>query len=385
MAVHNLFMGTASKSVGDVTLYRALGKQVSRVRVRDIGNPKTEAQSTTRNFVAPVSRFYGAFHQELTRSFQGKNKADSYKEFLSSNIRLARERGWFLEKGAGLYPMPYIVSRGSLPTVGYVVVGTQGATDFRCLWGTYASGDMTLGAVSTELMNNGYQQGDVISFLIMMLDTSGSFVPTSAQFIVNPINAETLSSVFSGPCKLTSRPECLSCYSTEYQVVAGAVILSRFYRGQWLRSTQFMSVANYLLSYITSAETKAETIKSYGPNESSGEGESYLDGDGVAYNLSTISGRALLFYGGQYAAQIVNVDSILLIQLKPANLNEYFYIKKDNTTWLRALNVGDLNPANWQLRYTSNSPGGDQNTILYAEGNDLAKYLLSIGYPGTIQ
>lgn len=383
MAVHNLFMGIAAKSVGDVTLYRAQGKQVARVRVRDVANPKSEGQATTRNFVAPITRFYGAFHVQLTRSFQGKNKAESYNEFLSRNIRLARQSGWFLEKGAGLFPMPYQLSRGSLPTVGYILYGYGQSTDFRCIWGTYSIGERTVGYISKIMMQNGYKLGDVISFLIMMLDGTGTYIPITAQFIVNPLDARGISQIFNGGCKCTCRDNCLSVYSTEFQVVAGAVILSRQSHGQWYRSTQYMAVATDIISYITSAETKAETIKSYGPNESSGEGESYLDGDGVAYNVATISGRALLFYGGQYAAVIENRDGILLVKLKPANLNEYFYVKKDATTWLRALSANDLVPANWQFRYTSNSPGVDNNSILYTEDSDFAKYLLSLGFTGT--
>ena len=48
MAKGNLILGTASRSIGDVTMYRRNGQQVSRARVRNIGNPRTEGQAKQR-------------------------------------------------------------------------------------------------------------------------------------------------------------------------------------------------------------------------------------------------------------------------------------------------------------------------------------------------
>ena len=69
MAKGNLFLGTAARSVGDVVMYRREGSQVSRVRVRKIANPKTDAQCAQRAYMSAVVRFYQPLADILERSF----------------------------------------------------------------------------------------------------------------------------------------------------------------------------------------------------------------------------------------------------------------------------------------------------------------------------
>ena len=77
MAKGNLLLGTAGNSVGDVVMYRREGAQVSRVRVRKIKNPKTDAQSLQRAAFSPVAKFYSPLAVVLERSFEGLSKMKS--------------------------------------------------------------------------------------------------------------------------------------------------------------------------------------------------------------------------------------------------------------------------------------------------------------------
>ena len=75
MAKGNLLLGTAKNSVGDVVMYRREGSEITRVRVRNVKNPKTNAQSFQRAIMAPIAKFYSPLSVVLERSFEGLLKA----------------------------------------------------------------------------------------------------------------------------------------------------------------------------------------------------------------------------------------------------------------------------------------------------------------------
>lgn len=130
MAKGNPFLGTSSGSVGDVTLYRRNGEQISRVRVRQVANPQTSKQVFTRAILATISKAYSAGHVIFDHSFEGEQvPSGAQRYFLRENLRMLRaniaaDRDANLEaplsnplvsKNAP-YPVvgQYIVSRGSL-------------------------------------------------------------------------------------------------------------------------------------------------------------------------------------------------------------------------------------------------------------------------------
>lgn len=130
MAKGNPFLGTSSGSVGDITLYRRNGEQISRVRVRQVANPQTSRQVYTRAILATVSKAYSAGHAIFDHSFEGERvPLGAQRYFLRENLRMLRaniaaDRDANLEaplsnplvaKNAP-YPVigQYIVSHGSL-------------------------------------------------------------------------------------------------------------------------------------------------------------------------------------------------------------------------------------------------------------------------------
>lgn len=117
MAKGNLLLGTAKNSVGDVVMYRREGAQITRVRVRNVKNPKTDAQSFQRAIMAPIAKFYSPLSVVLERSFEGLSKAKSHNKFNQVNAGLARAGKWALPKGTGFFPMPYQLSKGTLPVI----------------------------------------------------------------------------------------------------------------------------------------------------------------------------------------------------------------------------------------------------------------------------
>ena len=386
MAEYNLFLGTARKSVGDVTLLRRAGRQVARVRLRHIANPKSDAQCETRNFLSPVIKFYGPLRDTLARSFEGYNKADSYNQFQRQNIALARKEGWFLTKGTPFFPMPYLLSQGQLSPMQYRLSWEPG--DSQAIWDDSAGGGTltTIGQLSNVLIGRGYKVGDIVTIILVTCDENSLYQPATRQFTINPLSADSINLLRVEGLGFAARDLGMAWFSSTLDVTAIAVIVARKQGGRWMRSTQRLAVAQPIIDNITSAQMKEDAIKSYGPYASSGGGGVYPGGDGEPFNVSTISGRALLFYGGQYNARTYNFDVQTQagkgIQVMPANVEDYFYIKANSSTFLGTNAAGSLNPADWRRIEAGIAAANDTNTILLQEDTPFYRWLQSCGYTG---
>lgn len=128
MAKGNLFLGCARGSVGDVTFYRRNAQQISRVRVRKVKNPQTNAQMWQRAINHTAVQAYSVLKKICDHSFEGVTYgANSYSKFLSLNMdMLRREAGSTIQQQSGqraycpfdfrgISAMPYVISTGSIP------------------------------------------------------------------------------------------------------------------------------------------------------------------------------------------------------------------------------------------------------------------------------
>lgn len=178
MAKGNPFLGTSSGSVGDITLYRRDGEQISRVRVRQVANPQTSRQVYTRAILATISKAYSAGHAIFDHSFEGERvPLGAQRYFLRENLRMLRaniaaDRDANLEaplsnplvaKNAP-YPVvgQYIVSHGSLfNTLVSITPGTPDDTGSFDL-GTAPGSGVTWGAFFDSL---GLVADDIYTFV----------------------------------------------------------------------------------------------------------------------------------------------------------------------------------------------------------------------------
>lgn len=129
MAKGNLFLGAASGSIGDVTFYRKNAQQISRMRVRKVKNPQSPAQMGQRAINHTAVQAYSVLKGICDHSFQGVSYgANSYARFLSLNMDMLRQQAAetspsgsaksYLPFGfEGLTAMPFILSKGSLPSI----------------------------------------------------------------------------------------------------------------------------------------------------------------------------------------------------------------------------------------------------------------------------
>lgn len=279
MAKGNLFLGTAGNSVGDVVMYRREGSQVSRVRVRKVKNPKTDAQSLQRAAFSPVAKFYSPLAVVLERSFEGLSKSKSYAKFLKTNVDLARANGWLLPKGTGFFPLPYRLSQGTLPQISYSIM--TGLTPGFNIGETQTS---TIGGLSEAFVAAGYQNGDIVTIILVSVNgpiaATGSFSPVAVQFAIDTTSTQTISAAFSGRIVISNGPSGASFnVPSGSNCAAGAIIVARFENEKWRRSTQDLAVDTGLMTAITAADYKAEAIASYGPNAGDPNPLVYLDGD----------------------------------------------------------------------------------------------------------
>lgn len=128
MSKGNMFLGLARGSVGDVTFYRRNAQQITRVRVRNVKNPKSPAQMGQRAINHTAVQAYSVLKGICDHSYQGVSYgANSYSKFLSLNMDMLRQKASggttssaraYLPFGMlGVVAMPFILSKGTLPMV----------------------------------------------------------------------------------------------------------------------------------------------------------------------------------------------------------------------------------------------------------------------------
>lgn len=270
MAIGNLFLGTARKTIGDIVMYRRNGEQLSRVRVRKIANPRTEAQALQRNYMAPVTKFYAPLADVLERSWEGLDRQKSLGAFLKTNAGLARSSGWYVVKGAGFTPLPYKVSNGTLAPLSY--------SDSELSLGGQSIADIKVSTISAALVNMGYQYGDQLTTIICLEDAAGDVRPVWSRVILSSSDESDIFSDIAGAVLFEQSNTALA-YSGVLESVIGAVfIVSRWNGSKWLRSSQYVQVSSTYLEQFTSIEARETAIASYQSGDSVISSDVYLNG-----------------------------------------------------------------------------------------------------------
>lgn len=279
MAKGNLILGTAKNSVGDVVMYRREGAQITRVRVRNVKNPKTNAQSFQRAIMAPIAKFYSPLSVVLERSFEGLSKAKSHNKFNQVNANLARKNKWALPKGTGFFPLPYQLSQGTIAPVSVV----QSDENFKFLGNIKHEGasPTTVGELSADFVATGYKAGDVVTIIVALYDNlTESYFPVSIQFEIDTTSTDTLVSLNTNGVRIRIGNGGNWVVSQDDNLLkACAVIVSRFDGTMWRRSTQSLVVNSELMASITADAAVAAAIASYGMTAGDGNPLVYLDGD----------------------------------------------------------------------------------------------------------
>lgn len=280
MAKGNLFLGTAAKSVGDVVMYRREGSQVSRVRVRKIANPKTDAQCKQRAIMSAVVKFYQPLADTLERSWQGMSTAKSYAKFLKANATIGRAGGYLLPKGSGLLPFPYKLSDGTLPMVETIASNSTMKISLTGLSDEAQSFD-TVGDLSAAFVAGGYAAFDIVTIIVIGKTEANEYIPVVGQFEIDTTSAVSLTTALKGFTDFESPADSsfINITTNVETDVAIACIVSRPKDGSWLRSSAILAVDSVDLASHTTDAAKTAAIESYKGAAASDNPLVYLDGD----------------------------------------------------------------------------------------------------------
>ena len=283
MAKNNIFLGTGAGSVGDVTMMRRMGKQVSRLRVRTIANPKTYGQARQRCYMAPIPKFYAPLAIALEKSWEGKNKSESYSAFIKKNVELARANNWTLPKGTAFFPMPYRLSKGTLPSINAEISDAE-VGDFM-INGDFSafSDNQTFGNFSQCMINQkGLQNGDQITIISIMKIDDNVFIPKYVRFYLD-VTSTTNFDNYMQPYGIEldeANEDYISLKVSIYfsGLMGVAVIASRWDNDMWRRSIESLDVAPEILAAISGAGVDGANIATYMPSSQANPSDVYLNG-----------------------------------------------------------------------------------------------------------
>lgn len=323
MAKGNLLLGTAYGKLGDTVLFRQDGAQRSRVRVRKIGNPKTEAQAVNRALLNTLSVAYAYMKGIVDHSFQGLVKpVDNQRKFAKLNQGIARETGSvavdgtdsgynFNFKGESLLrPNRYAISRGTMPSVEVFNIAAEGAliagfqlnqtltallettttyADFAAAIGVPVGTQLTFCVISDDTFVGTPSEGNMpksygnFHFARIILSDDGGngdvpmFVSSSGDITINPAYANSRNSGNLLFKRLGENSLRIEVEGHKYPLAMG-VIVSNYASRQWLRSNTDMVVAE---GYQDS-NTMSEVYMSYMQQEETPVSDLYLNqGEGT--------------------------------------------------------------------------------------------------------
>ena len=292
MAQSKGFFGLRKGSTKSLTFSTLDGKQITKDRVYDVKNPRTESQMRQRMLMTTVGAAYKMLKSIADHSFEGYSSGmQCMRQFNSRNLnrfkQAAAAKGSvaFNEyKDGDINPLPFILASGSLP--GFIfsfdgesklqIVGEKENADFTTAEGIYAA----LGGQRNDLItfctvigegstSNGVYTYKAERFNIVRLycDKSGAVSKPADAFTISTNNDQASISMSTAANALTIKTGAADF---------GAVIQSRKNDSGWLRSDAVMIVAEEVISGVKTANQLAtypvgtELILNNGPMANQG-------------------------------------------------------------------------------------------------------------------
>lgn len=125
MSQGNMLLGQARGKVGDLVFYVRQGKQQTRPRVRQVANPRTQAQMFQRVKLAGVVGFYKRQASLFRFALKKKAKESFYNAFVRYNLNLSPYLTREMSAEGWKIPAPYIIADGDMPSVRVTEVGVS--------------------------------------------------------------------------------------------------------------------------------------------------------------------------------------------------------------------------------------------------------------------
>lgn len=293
MAQSKGFFGLRKGSTKSLTFSVLDGKQITKDRVYDVKNPRTESQMRQRMLMTTIGAAYKTLKSIADHSFEGYSSGmQCMRQFNSRNLnrfkQAAAAKGSvaFNEyKDGDINPLPFILASGSLPgfsfkfddTSNLEIVGEKDSADFTTAEGIYEA----LGVQRNDLITfctvigegttlNGVYSYKAERFNIVRLycDKSGAVAKPADAFTISTNNDQASVAMSTAANAITIKTGAADF---------GAVIQSRKNDSGWLRSDAVMIVAEDVISGVKTANQLAtypvgtELILNNGPMANQGD------------------------------------------------------------------------------------------------------------------
>ena len=159
MAKGNMLLGKARGSVGDLTFSVLNSEQITRAKAKSVKNPRTDAQMIQRVLMSTTVHAYSGMQEIVDHSFQGvPYQGRSMNRFNQLNVKNLRALYAQIAGGDTGVPVafnangnkrislaPWIMSTGSLPTVGLKIDSEAGAD-----WPVAINNSQTVGIYTVD-------------------------------------------------------------------------------------------------------------------------------------------------------------------------------------------------------------------------------------------
>lgn len=293
MAQSKGFFGLRKGSTKSLTFSVLDGKQITKDRVYDVKNPRTEAQMRQRMLMTTIGAAYKTLKSIADHSFEGYSSGmQCMRQFNSRNLnrfkQAAAAKGSvaFNEyKDGDINPMPFILASGSLPgfafkfdeTSSLEIVGEKEGADFTTAEDIYAAlgvqrNDLItfctvigVGAISNSVYTYKAERFNIVR---LYCDKSGSVTKPADAFTISTNNDQATISMSTAANAITIKTG---------EADFGAVIQSRKNDSGWLRSDAVMIVNDTVIAGVKTANQLAtypvgtELILNNGPMANQGD------------------------------------------------------------------------------------------------------------------
>lgn len=303
MAQSKGFFGLRKGSTKSLTFSVLDGKQITKDRVYDVKNPRTEPQMRQRMLMTTIGAAFKTLKSIADHSFEGYSSGmQCMRQFNSRNLnrfkQAAAAKGsvaFNQYKDGDINPLPFILASGSLPgfsfkfdaTSNLEIVGEKEDADFTTAEGIYAA----LGVQRNDLITfctvigegttlNGVYSYKAERFNIVRLycDKSGAVSKPADAFTISTNNDQASVSMSTAANAITIKTG---------EADFGAVIQSRKNDSGWLRSDAVMIVNDTVIADVKTANqlgtypVGTELILNNGPMANQGDAGTAEDKPGV--------------------------------------------------------------------------------------------------------
>lgn len=341
MAIVNSELGSARKSIGNVTYYRVNGKTISRRKVGEVKNPKTAKQMAQRMIFTTAVRSRDALKSIVDHSFENKaygTASLSYfmkKALQTLRVRAAENQGAFNTQDVlSMQPNPLIISQGSLRSLNNESDGANitipvGPT-------TSENNYITIGDFLSA--HPEIKKGDQITFLSLIANVNVEEGRTITGEVYNPmylIKARLIipadiaddevfydktNSEFGNLLNKEGFDNFILNHTEDGILViadgapqACAVIVSRPQGDKWLRSTEYLIVnENFDADMYNFTDVLNTWMSGTTPIEGLGDDEYLNQGQESAISTSYSLGSATIALTNSATAVRQNVDAAAL-------------------------------------------------------------------------